>query len=417
MRKYLTVLQFELTNYFKNRTYIITTAIIAIVIAIILTMPRFINMADFFGVPTESVDTDEKDAVPEEEYEKFALLDTNGYFKNQAILEAAFPETKWIVAKDVEEVKALVEKEEAECGFVVKSTTEFEYYVINKGMMDSNSETFEEVLKTIGQQEYCGKNNLNYEEVQAAFNPSINVKEQILGKDTIKNYAYCYTFVIVIFMMVMIYGTMIATSITAEKSNRSIEVLVTSVDSNYLIFGKVVAGAIAGMFQTTLIICEMLLFYKINRDYWNGALDTFLDIPIESLITFGFFGLGGFLFYAFCYGALGALVSKTEDLNKSTGGVQMVIMIVYFAVLTQLQNADGVVMKVASFLPISSYSAMFARVALGKVELWEVVVSFLILAISVVGMGILGAKIYRMGTLRYGNPIKVSQALKALRQK
>lgn len=417
MRKFLTVLQFELMNYFKNKTYITTTAIIAVIIAIIFVMPRFINMSEFFGVPMESVDTEDKEEVSEEDYQKFALLDSKGYFKDQAILEAAFPETKWIIAKDVEEVKTLVEKEESECGFVVKSTTEFEYYVINKGMMDSNSATFEEVLKTIGKQEYCKANGLDYEEVQAAFNQTVNVKEQILGKDTLKNYAYCYTFVIVIFMMVIIYGSMIATSITAEKSNRSIEVLVTSVDSNYLIFGKVVAGAVAGMFQTTLIISEMLVFYKINRDYWNGALDTFLNIPTESLITFAFFGLGGFLFYAFCYGALGALVSKTEDLNKSTGGVQMIIMVVYFAVLTQLQNADGVVMKVASFLPISSYSAMFARVALGKVEPWEVVVSFLLLVVSVVGMGIVGAKIYRLGTLRYGNPIKITQALKALKQK
>ena len=70
----------------------------------------------------------------------------------------------------------------------------------------------------------------------------------------------------------------------------------------------------------------------------------------KQLITFALFGLGGLLFYEFIYGALGALVSKTEDINKSAGSVQFIIMIVYFIGLTQLTNIDGILMKVLSFL-------------------------------------------------------------------
>ena len=68
-----------------------------------------------------------------------------------------------------------------------------------------------------------------------------NKKEKIIqGKDTQANYWYCYALVIVVFMMIIIYGQMIATSITTEKSNRSIEVLVTTTDSYSLLFGKVI---------------------------------------------------------------------------------------------------------------------------------------------------------------------------------
>ena len=218
-------------------------------------------------------------------------------------------------------------------------------------------------------------------------------------------------------MMIIFYGVMIATSITAEKSNRSIEVLVTSTSPNSLLFGKVIAGAIAGVVQVGFILGLALISYQINREAWGGALDMILNIPTNVIVTFAFFGLGGYLFYAFLYGAIGALVSKTEDINKSSGGVQMVVMLVYFAVLFQLSNIDGIIMKVASFLPISSYSAMFARVAMGSVAPWEVVLSFVILVISVFLAGIVGAKIYRMGTLRYGNPIKLRNAIKALKQK
>ena len=118
----------------------------------------------------------------------------------------------------------------------------------------------------------------------------------------------------------------------------------------------------------------------------------------------------------FIYGAFGALVSKTEDINKSAGSIQMIIMIVYFITLIQLNNIDGIPMKVLSYLPVSSYSAMFARVAMGSVSVVEIVISFLILAASIIGVGILGSYIYRMGTLRYGNPIKITTALKSIRK-
>ena len=114
---------------------------------------------------------------------------------------------------------------------------------------------------------------------------------------------------------------------------------------------------------------------------------------------------------------MGALVSKTEDVSKSSGGLVMVIMVVYFIAMYQLTDVESMFMKVLSFLPFSSYTTMFIRIAMGTVEMWEIVVSFLILVVSIFGAGVLGAKIYRMGTLRYGNPIKLSTAIKALREK
>ena len=95
----------------------------------------------------------------------------------------------------------------------------------------------------------------------------------------------------------------------------------------------------------------------------------------------------------------------------------MIIMLVYFVVLFQLTNVDGIAMKICSYLPFSSYSAMFARVAMGNVATWEVVVSAVILYVSVVLMGVIGGKIFRSSTLRYGNPIKLTTALKGLRKK
>lgn len=195
------------------------------------------------------------------------------------------------------------------------------------------------------------------------------------------------------------------------------EVLVTSTSPASLLFGKVFAGATAILFQLGLIFTSMLGAYKINADSLGGMLDMIFDIPADVLVTFAVFGLGGFLIYAFMYGALGALVSKIEDLNKSAGTAQMLVMVIYFLVLFQMQEPDGIVIKILSYLPVSSYSAMFIRIAMGTVATWEVVISAVILYASVVGMGFVGAKIFRNSTLRYGNPIKLTNAIKGLRSK
>ena len=170
------------------------------------------------------------------------------------------------------------------------------------------------------------------------------------------------------------------------------------------------------IFQVGLIATGVLGSYQFNKQYFSGIFETILDIPGDVLATFAVFGIGGFLFYAFLYGALGALVSKIEDLNKSAGTAQMIVTVVYMVVLIQLQNVDGMLIKVCSFLPISSYSAMFARVAMGSVAMWEIVLSAVILYGSVILMGFIGGKIFRNSTLRYGNSIKLSTALKSIRK-
>lgn len=252
------------------------------------------------------------------------------------------------------------------------------------------------------------------------FLPRFVDMSELLGTGTVENvedsFLYCYVLVIVIYVIIIMYGSMIATAVTSEKSNRAMEVLVTSVDANCLLFGKVFAGAVAALIQVGAILAAALLGYRINHVYWGDKLDMLLDIPGNVLLTFAVFGIGGFLFYAFLYGAMGALVSKTEDIGKTAGGLQMLIMAVYFLVWFQLGNVDGIVMKLCSYLPFSSYSAMFVRIGMGKVELFEVVIAAVILYASIFFVGWIGARIYRMGTLRYGNPVKIGRVLKELKR-
>lgn len=413
MKKFGVIFQYELMNYIKNKSYVITTVIIALVAGIIMFVPNFIDIGSVTGENKNDV-SDENSGADSDS--TILVYDKSGMVTDISFIQNFYHDDAIKKASGENELVDKVKADEVSAGFVVNSLTDYDYYVYNQSMTDDNQVVFTQVMTVLNQMVYCQKNGIDYASLTQAFNPQIDCHENILGKDMGSNYWYCYGLVMIIFMIIIMYGSMVATSVTQEKSNRTMEVLVTSVDTNLLFFAKVLAGAVAALIQSAVMLGTVLISYKINQDKWGGMLNMVIDIPANVLVVFALFGIGGFLFYTFIYGAMGALVSKTEDINKSAGGVQMVIMIVYFITLASLTDVDGIMIKVTSFLPVSSYSAMFARVAMGSVNTWEIVVSFIILVASIVVVGIIGAKIYRMGTLRYGNPIKLSNAFKSIKE-
>ena len=219
-------------------------------------------------------------------------------------------------------------------------------------MFAGSDTVISQIMSAQNLENYAKDKNIDYIELSENIRPVVTNEQIVLGKDTTQNYWYCYALIIIIFMMIMIYGQMIATSVASEKSNRSIEVLVTTTSPNSLLFGKVIAGAIASIFQMGLILGTALITYSANRELWGGLLDMFLNIPGEVVATFAVFGIFGYLFYAFIYGAVGALVSKTEDISKTSGGVMMMVMIMETPIqtviitVTQIQTAMRMVEEI-----------------------------------------------------------------------
>ena len=328
MKNFLTVLQFELKEYFSSKGFIIMTLVLALVGAVGLCAPRFMDLSDFTGVGIEK-EAEEDEEKDKEEKEKLYLYDATGIVIPE-VLESYYPENEWIIADSEKEVEKAVASQEAEEGFVVTSGNSYKHYVYNTEMFADTTVLFEEVMREFYRIDYCAQNQLNYEEIAMMYTMPIESSEQILNKDSSQNYWYSYALVMIVFMMIILYGQMIATAVTNEKSNRAIEVLVTSTTPNSLLFGKVIAGAIGGLVQLGIVMGSVLVSYQCNRAAWGEKLDFVLQIPAEVLVTFALFGLGGYLFYAFLFGAMGALVSKTEDVSKSSGGLVMVIMVIYF---------------------------------------------------------------------------------------
>ena len=409
MKNFKHVLNFELGNYFKAKAFIVSTIIICLICAGLMFIPRIKDAFKSGGSSDGDGNGDDNKTIA-------AIYDEGKIIDDISPLEEYFPSVEFELYDTEAKLKENVENQTVKFGFVVHDADSFTYYVYNKSMSDDKQYIFSKYLAQVRREEFCRVNNISIEELSKLDDDTILFDQEVLGKDSESNYWYCYLLVVVIFMLIIMYGTSIASSVTNEKSNRSIEILITSTSSTSILFGKVIAAFIALIFQSGLIGISIFGSYQFNKEYFGGVVATMLDIPGDVLFVYAIFGIGGFLFYAFLYGALGALVSKIEDLNKSAGTAQMTITLVYVFVLANLTHIDSTLIKVLSFLPISSYSAMFARVAMGNVAAWEVIVSAVILYASDIAMGILGAKIFRNSTLRYGNPIKLTAAFKNLKK-
>ena len=413
MKQFLTVLKFELGSYFQKKSFIISTVIIALAMIVGLSLPNFIDMSSI--LPNQGKNETKAEKVLEEDKTKFAIYDEKNIISNQEKLNTYFPNSTWKVVKNQAELNKLVENQGVEAGFNVKSLTEYDYVVQNTKFDDENKNIFDELLKKEYRENKINSEGIDFNKVDTIYNAQIDSNVEILGKDSANNYFYAYILIFIIYMMIIMYGQLIAMGITAEKSNRAIEVLVTSTNTNNLIFGKVIAGAIASIVQVVVIMSSALISYKVNSEVWNGMLDSIFKIPSELIVTFAIFGILGYLFYSFIFGALGALVSKTEEIGTSVGPIMMIFMIVFFISMYGLTNGDSTLLKVCSYIPFASPMTMIVRVATGAVTSMEFIISALILTVSTVLAGMGGAKIYRMATLMYGNPVKLRNALKWLK--
>ena len=422
MKQFLTVLKFELDNYFKNKSFVITTFVLAFIIAAVVIVPTMIPglLSDEQettepGVSEEIVIGDEGD-VEEAELQKLGICLGKEANLDAEMVKAIYPAERTTYENEAG-MKEAVEEGKLEAGFVIESPTEIVYVVNDLSMYDYLGDMFSQTLSECYKQQYLMEKGLTAEEIAESESFYVNVTEEVLGKDSGENYWYTYVLVFVVYFLIIFYGQMIATSVTTEKSNRAIEILVTSVNSTSLICGKVLAGAIAGVLQAGIILGSGFASYSFVQEAWDGLLDFLFDIPANVLFVYAVFAILSYLLYAFIFGMLGALVSKTEDISKSSSPVLMLYIASFMiAIFGMTSDSNSIVMKVASYIPFTSGNAMFIRVSMGSVAVWEVIVSAVILGASCIIAGVLAAKIFRFGTLHYGNPIKFKTAIRKAKE-
>lgn len=408
MKQFKTILNFELKSYFKNKVFVgITVALVALIAAAMF----FPNIMAFF----------KSDDGAEPEQRPVMLIASKSEAQAEAMREAfaaAFSDYDVRAAQSADEARQKISQGEAECAFVLTSPTSYTYYVENLGLYDEKTAVADEILKNAYRVGAMIESGIAPEQAGSILSEQVTHEIESLGKDQMQNYFYTYVMVFALYMVILLYGQMVATNVASEKSSRAMEVLITSAKPTAMMFGKVIASCLAGFIQLLCIFGTALVCFRINQAQWadNPIVCSIFNMPPELLGYMLVFFLLGFFIYAFLYGAVGSTASKLEDTNTSVMPITMLFIIAFLVVMFSMSsgNLDNIWMKLCSYIPLTSPIAMFARIAMSTVPPYEIVISIAILIGSVVGIGVLAAKIYRVGVLLYGTPPKLGSILKSI---
>ena len=408
MKQFGKILKFELKNYFTNKIFVGITVFLMVLLVVVMFFPRIM----------ESIETEET-VAPEDKAVMLLVSDTPENAEGlRMAFSAAFTEYEVILHEGAVDEK--IQSGEAECAFVMDSLTSYTYYVNNLSMYDENTYIADEVLQSVYRTSAMIGSGVAPEDADTIMSTQIEHETQTLGKDQMKNYFYTYIMIFALYMVILLYGQMVATNVATEKSSRAMELLITSAKPVSMMFGKVIASCLAGFTQLVAVFGTAFLCFNLNKDYWDaeGIVASLFDMPLELLVYMLIFFVLGFFIYAFLFGAVGSTASKLEDINTSVMPITLLFIIGFIIVVTGMSSneVDTVLMKVCSFVPFTSPMAMFTRICMSTVPLYEILISIGILIGTAVGVGVLSAKIYRVGVLLYGTPPKISQILKAIKK-
>lgn len=231
-----------------------------------------------------------------------------------------------------------------------------------------------------------------------------------------------------IMMFIIIYGNMVMRSVIEEKTNRIIEIIISSVKPFQLMMGKIMGTSLAGVLQFLIWALIGITFMFIGSAVFGvdakptanmppevmaaaqekmSTIQLYMhelwNLPIGTLVaSFIIYFIGGYFLYSSFYAAIGAAVDNETDSQQFLLPIIMPLILgVYIGFFTVINDPHGTVATVFSFVPLTSPIVMLMRIPFG-VPWWQLVLSMLILFGTFFGVVWFAAKIYRVGILMYG---------------
>ena len=410
MKQFGKILKFELKGYLKNKIFVGVTIFLVAAIAIAMFIPNILSA--FKSGTTPPKDIPVKLVYAEDK----TLSGTVKEYYTQA-----FPGYHVKVADGTpDDIKSQITSGSGECAFVLNSPSSYTYYVGNLDMRDSNQAIANTALQEVYRVNAMIQNGLSPEQANDIMSVVIESDTMTLGADRIKNDFYTYIMIFALYTVIMLYGQPVATNVASEKSLRYGSSDYKCKADEHDVRKGFFASCIVGFTQLVLVFGSALLLYHINKaQLQNPFIASIFDMPVHLFVYMLVFFVLGFLIYAFLYGAIGSTASKLEDISTMVLPVTFLFIIAFMVVLFSMisGNVNSVLMKVFSYIPFTSPMAMFARICMSTVARYEIFISIIILLGSTVGIGVLSAKIYRVGVLLYGTPPKFIKMIKEVLKK
>lgn len=216
---------------------------------------------------------------------------------------------------------------------------------------------------------------------------------------------------LVLLTTIMLFGQFVAMGIVEEKQNRVVEVVLARVRTTSLLIGKVLGIGALGLVQISAIALAVVIGLTVVPlpDLGVPGLTT---IGITAVAWLAFWFVLGYLVYSFIYAALGATISRQEDLQSVAYIPAFAIMPAYFLVSITSTSGSEVspLVRAASFVPLWSPIVMPFRINVGSAEWWEVVLAVVIAVATIALLVAFGARVYRGAALRTGAKVSLRDA-------
>ncbi len=263
---------------------------------------------------------------------------------------------------------------------------------------------------------------------------------------SVLNIALAYIFGFLIYMFVFLYGNMVMQGVIEEKSNKVMEVMVSSVRPFELMMGKILGIASVAVTQFVIWVIFILLVgggavsllglsdvvasagAGVDPAAIAAAAPIDLDSEMVSIIAtltdpayllrilggFLIYFIGGYLLYAAMFAAVGSAVDNEKDTNNLQLPITLPLMVALFVMLNAMQDPHGPLAFWCSMIPFTSPIVMMVRLPYG-VPGWELALSIGLLVVTFVGMVYLAGRIYRVGVFMYGKKPSFKELAKWIR--
>ncbi|MBO5224871.1 MAG: ABC transporter permease [Parabacteroides sp.] len=246
----------------------------------------------------------------------------------------------------------------------------------------------------------------------------------------------------IIYMFIIMYGAMVMQGVMEEKTNRIIEVMISSVKPFDLMMGKIIGIGFVGLTQvflwgilTTILVSVSIFFFggsSSPEEVMNAQMaaqgmneisagSSEINLQIQEIINsinFGMIGscfvlyfIGGYLLYAALFAAIGSALEQQEDSQQFMTPIMLLMVFSLYAGIYSMNNPDGPLAFWCSMIPFTSPIVMMVRLPF-DIPIWELLLSFALLFVTAVFIVWFSAKIYRVGILMYGKKPSIKEMIK-----
>lgn len=255
-------------------------------------------------------------------------------------------------------------------------------------------------------------------------------KEGDQATSSVLSYILSLIMDMMLYMFILIYGQMVMTSIIEEKSNRVLELVVSSVKPTRLMLGKIIGVGLVAITQILIWVGVVSLCSAWLVPFMTGsgavAEEPELAAAVAQLSDTGFivsitvnmllFFIGGYLFYSAMFAAIGSAVDNIQDASQLSSIATIPVIIGIVGSMTVINNPTSTIAFWLSVIPFTSPMTMMARLPFG-VPVWETALSLVVLYISFTLLIWVCAKIYRVGIFMYGKKPTLAEVIRWAREK